>query len=136
MDYTMRSIRRCLVLNFLIGLTVGVLVNVLSYWLRSDGQIGSGGFIYVGWPFIVWLYEDGYILRELFSWRNLGLNILVWTFAAALFSFYFSRIQHARSIRGLNVCQQCHYDLRGSIGSKTCPECGAAIERETGAAPD
>lgn len=117
-------------LYFMIGIAFGVLVNVLSYWLRSDGSIvADDSFMYVGWPFTMWLYEPGYVFREWFSWGNTALNIAAWTFAAALFALVLSRIRYTRSRLGLNLCHQCHYDLRGSSGSESCPECGTAIDR-------
>lgn len=30
-----------------------------------------------------------------------------------------------------DCCTSCGYDLRGSVGSSTCPECGAAIKQQT-----
>lgn len=117
-----------------IGLVFGVLVNVLSYWLRSDGPNWMDGWTQYGWPFII-AREGGFAYVNWFSWGNLALDVVIWTIAAALFALVLSRLLYARSIRGLNLCHQCHYDLRGSTGSDSCPECGAAIKQENEAGP-
>jgi hypothetical protein len=43
----------------------------------------------------------------------------------------YRRKRRAKHLTGLNACPVCRYDLRGSVDSERCPECGTVIDDAT-----
>lgn len=73
-------------------------------------------------------HGNGWVFRWPFAIVNLaaalGLSMLALLLHAVVWRIH-SNTKKSRMKRGL--CGSCAYDLRGSIGSQQCPECGAKI---------
>lgn len=41
------------------------------------------------------------------------------------------RLKRIQALHGFITCQRCNYDLRGSVDSNACPECGELIPKAT-----
>ena len=91
------------------------------------------------WRFYCQHYHDDLVQTYRTSWWNFWLKYesQTWGFRFPLWAPLiflsiwpvFTVIQWVRMRPRPGHCPACGYDLRGSIGSTTCPECGEAIPR-------
>ena len=90
--------------------------------------------------------ENGSLQPVPFQWWNFDWNSYDWQIMQVIFPLWVPllalaiwplciAIRYARSEPMKNVCAACGYDLRGSKGSATCPECGEPTPRQRSTNP-
>src|SRR5690606_15521072 len=98
-----------------------------SFTMLYEDIEGSYGISGLDWPDANWfnftVVSDGTWNRWIFHFPLWILVVLpsIWP-ATAL-------IQWIRGAQPTNICPACNYDLRGSVGSAACPECGVLIPK-------
>jgi hypothetical protein len=56
---------------------------------------------------------------------HLFIPLILWCCPIAICTYFLCR---ARMLQHTSACPTCRYDLRGSVDSERCPECGTAID--------
>ena len=87
--------------------------------------------VFIAVPVHVWAVnrqQDCYCCRGTYTTLVLAGTMLLWAFGPGIVLLYWR--EKYRRERLLPTCDQCGYDLRGTVaaGRDECPECGEKIE--------
>ncbi|MEX1015130.1 MAG: hypothetical protein WDZ31_00185 [Phycisphaeraceae bacterium] len=98
--------------------------------LHPAHRILGSIFTYIFGCIIVWVWITFVLPADLTDWVSLAVVVTA-AVAWMPLQFWFDHQATRQYRHQQGLCVQCEYDLRGSTGQSTCPECGTAL-RPTG----
>jgi len=116
---------------FLLALNIIALIVALNRRARTLGWITiAANMIILCVPLGLWVGRMSRSSTPMPEWFGfLRPEIVAISIVAPITMFAIFNIQPPQ--RGTTHCKNCGYDLRGSVGSNVCPECGHPIATST-----